>query len=310
MPTRTSVLSATSTPADTRVALLIPTLDRIIDLLDRPHRLAHSGKAIHKLRVLTRRAQAATLILEPCLSAKTFDRLLNQLRKTRRAAGAIRDPDLIAQTLKAELARVPSRARTARKTKSSKPKKAEPPAFLADLKARERHAADQLHDRADRRRSKLKDARRAAKHDLGRASPSPDLAALARRVLAAQTTEINNLAGGDLSAPDRLHRLRRRLKLHRYTLELLQPVLPPSTIQEIARLKKLQDALGEWMDLHTALLELEPSTDPKARDNAQLRLVIRRREITARSRAIRALKAWRSPPPGPSSRPSARATTA
>ncbi|MCC6676201.1 MAG: CHAD domain-containing protein [Phycisphaerales bacterium] len=251
--------------------------------LTRPaRRLIASPKRIHQLRIATRRAQCAALILEPRLTPDLTSALTDPLRKLRRAAGRARDTHIRINLIKQELKPLDKSARR----------------IISSLNSRHDDDLNRLRKTAKRRRARLADALKRAESHLAAAGPAFD--ELAARALRTTRAECTALAHADLNDPPHLHRLRRALKRLRYTIELAgpqhkaglhRPITPAAQLKALAR---LQDTLGQWNDLRITLDSL-PALDQDDKPTPARRR-LQRRVAAAQARAIRAVRAWDAGP--------------
>ncbi len=190
---------------------------------------------VHKLRVATRRAQAALTIFQNELPPKLRKLANRRLRDIRRAASDARDADVHTVAF------------------TSRPKPA-----TTDERAALEHVLNRLaQDRADAQQklleahrtntaAELKDARKqieAATLDQSAAAHTAPLA------VGSALAAVEDAAAAELSDIELIHDLRKKAKQLRYTLELLHPELPPEkTDAALADLRAMQDGLGELND--------------------------------------------------------------
>lgn len=271
-----------SSAADPGPRVLASSLRAVLRLSRPARKLADSPKRIHQLRIATRRAQCAALILEPRLTPALASTLTDPLRKLRRAAGRARDTHIRIKLIKRELAPLDKPARR----------------IIARLASRHEDDLDRLRRAAKRRREQLAEALEAARRRL--AAPGPSFGILAARATQMIRAEAAALIAGDLDDPARLHRLRRTLKRLRYTIELAGPghAAGPgpqrSSAAQLKALARLQDTLGEWNDLRLTL-DSVPTLDPGEKPTPARRR-LQRRTAAAQARAIRAVRAWHAKP--------------
>lgn len=182
---------------------------------------------VHKLRVWCRRADAALGLFAPVLPDRRARRLRARLRRLRRAAGRVRDLDVLAARLTAAGAR---------------PKK------LRAQRARALGTLDRRTGRADGRRLK-----RLAARLLARVRPGDvPFGAFARDRLRLVAAEFFAADPAPHATPADLHAFRNRGKAVRYALELVAAVLPPAVREEAYPvLGGVQDVLGTVNDLAT-----------------------------------------------------------
>lgn len=192
---------------------------------------------VHQLRVATRRAIAALRLYEDWLPKKTERWLTRRLKKIRRAAGAARDLDVLAEWLRHELGDPASGllARVARDRAAAQPK-------IAAVAARcERSNA--FRRKMDRLLARIRPRGRVAKkQDVSFHNwAEMRLGQAAERFFAAMPSQ-----NSDLSA---LHQFRIRGKQLRYALELLAPAFGPELRERhYAVVQELQERLGRIND--------------------------------------------------------------
>lgn len=190
----------------------------------------HSAKAVRKLRVATRRADAAVRFAEPLAGERQTGRLRRRLRLIRRAAGAVRRSDVFAARL-APLITTPSAVELA-------PAAA---AVLGVLAAQRRQAAGEFARLLERARAK------PLAFDLLPVD-GVTVESLALGVLGRAAAEVTQ--GQAAADPVALHDLRIRAKRLRYAAEVAAPVIGPTHAAGIiAAIVQLQDELGAVNDL-------------------------------------------------------------
>ena len=239
-------------------------------------------KAVHRLRTGTRRVEAQLLILAatPGLPAcrEPAAKLRRELRRLRRAAGAVRDLDVHRKQLEAldrspveasqpeaaqlEAAPVGPEAESAKgahapvKPAASKPQAAHPlhkgcAALLTHLQGKRDDAAGTLHTLLTRRQAKAAAAAEALLQALGEAAEkrlsARALVACAETVLHRDGLLKNpkNLVGDRLDE-DQLHSLRKSAKVARYVAETLPG--NPATATAALGFEAVQEAGGQWHD--------------------------------------------------------------
>jgi CHAD domain-containing protein len=195
-----------------------------------------SAEAVHGLRTTVRRLE---ILLEEILpgrdrNQKKLVKMLNQIRKR---AGKVRDVDVQLSALRS--LKVPQEPR--RKTQLMQ--------RLIEVRARHEQKLRKLLTKRELReiRKRLKKAQRTASFEKAR-----DPLVVARQIL-----EAVPLPQGPASE-ELLHRYRIAVKRARYAAEFAPKSV--AATQFIARLKRLQDALGNWHDwltlTHTAVQQL------------------------------------------------------
>jgi phosphohistidine phosphatase SixA/CHAD domain-containing protein len=203
--------------------------------------------AIRKLRVATRRAEAALRAFRDLLPRRAADRVREQLRSVRKATNAARDDDVL-------LLRLESAA---------------PADFLAALRV-ERRAAQlevqalcrRLAGDAGLVRSVASLRRKTQRHGHDATAMGDRFGAWARARLARSTERFFAAEPFELADCERLHDLRLRAKKLRYEIELLAAVLPSRLQAEIhPALTELQDRLGAVNDHASAVRRLRRAAD-------------------------------------------------
>lgn len=242
------------TPArDAAVAVLTARLGAVPKLLRR----AAAGKpgapdtarAIHALRVSTRRAEAAVEVFAPLVREKDARRIRKRLRTIRRAAGEARDLDVQIEILGAA-----ARGATSRAVKAA----------LGGLSTRtraKRRAAHEpvqkiarRHEPADLRNEFMRVIERMAAKDADTQSP---LIQIARRIAGREVQRVQAAAKADLRIIDNVHILRLRLKRLRYAMEVVGVCFGDAWRSRIQpQLVAVQRCLGEVNDAHVLLTRL------------------------------------------------------
>ncbi len=248
-------------------------VDRAVRALAKSRSGSQRVRAVHFLRVATRRADAALRAFEPLWEPGSLRSARKALRRLRRAAAAVRDADVHAELIR-ELA--------------------------SDLPRGERRSAQALLAVVKKERSKharaLKKALRArALPRLRQAidalcfadAPPPTTIDLARRVLADRARESLALADADLSRLPTLHELRLSLKRLRYGIEVFADLLDADLRRRVyPALERMQSRLGRVNDL-AVLLERVRGFDKARPLEPALRKLLRREQ----ARAVRSIQA-------------------
>lgn len=230
-------------------------------------------RAVHFLRVATRRADAALRAFESEWESGSLRAARKALRKIRRAAGDVRDADVQAELIR-DLGRdLPRDARRSARVLLDRIEK--------ERAKRSRALNKVVGGRALPRLRRAVEALRPA--DSGALSPREH----ARHVIARRARESSELAAADLSRPAALHELRLSLKRLRYGIEVFAELLPPEFRTRVYPvLERMQSRLGRVNDL-TVLLERAREVR-KAADLAQHLEALLDREHAAALRAVRA----------------------
>ncbi|MBX3403628.1 MAG: CHAD domain-containing protein [Phycisphaeraceae bacterium] len=248
-------------------------------------------KAVHQLRVATRRTAAALDAAMPVLSQKRAKAALRVLRKIRRAAGPVRDADVLLRWVGA--------------TRRKQPEERAGFTLLA------RSLRDRRNDAAAQLPGVLPDLRKQSAQRLGRAiremqRASPDGPAIAdvmRDGLQRHADSVLEAAGADLGRTENLHNLRIECKRLRYALEIFAPAIGKSACGRLIRpLTDFQQAIGGFTDcsvrvdhlsevLAGARANLRKRAKHGDRDGVESLGRILRAERTAFRRELRAARA-------------------
>lgn len=217
-----------------------------------------SEESVHDLRVATRRAGAALRMFEPYLSPRVVRRVCKALRAVRRAAADARRADVQRSALRCWV------------DEGGEPSAAA--ALLLDDVARSRADAQSQLDRAvrsyspDEFRRLRRDAVRSLTSRAHRRAGTAGLSAVAPFTLGALAQDrmgeaIDGLRSGLNTRTDdysRLHALRLSGKRLRYALELFEGCTDATFYERVgARLRQLQDRLGDINDIHELLTRVE-----------------------------------------------------
>lgn len=223
-------------------------LRRVGKLLARSPEAADEGRHARRVRIATRRAEAALAAFRPWLDRREAARAKRTLRRIRRSASAARDAELHAGLLGELDGRAGGDLGPA----------------LEHLRGRialdrERAAAELA--RAGRQRKRLRRiARKLVRGggDRGKAgrvvacseAAAARLLPLARAVRRAEKRDLSDLAN--------LHRLRIRVKRFRYALEVFDGCVPREGTEALAaRVRALQKVLGAVNDIDSVIARLE-----------------------------------------------------
>jgi exopolyphosphatase / guanosine-5'-triphosphate,3'-diphosphate pyrophosphatase len=199
---------------------------------------------VHKLRVATRRAQAALDVFSEAIDERSRKTLRKALKSIRRAASPARDADVHLLALEAL-----------------------PEASSADEREGVRHAIERTREERESAQAALvelvetgaarKLAKRRERLDAGALAPE-----IARRAGASALNraarDLEEAASADLTEIERLHDVRKRAKHLRYTLELLEGLVDDGARERtLGELRLLQDSLGALNDQASILDRLE-----------------------------------------------------
>jgi CHAD domain-containing protein len=224
------------------------------------------ARAVHDLRVETRRASAALALYAEFLPPGKARRVEKQLKMLRRAAGEARDLDVLTDAGNNMMGRLA-------------------PALLAAAHRRRRKAQRSLvraarlcrdGDFSGRAEKLLRGLRRRA-----RRNPGPDLAAWSRANLrrfvtaffAASPRNLGNLGANDASALRTLHHFRVAAKQLRYALEMLSGALQPQAANRpLKGMAEVQRRLGFITDIAAERARFESWKEPALKAELRARL--------------------------------------
>ncbi len=207
-------------------------------------------KAIHQLRVSTRRAGSALTIFGDAISDKALRKARKTLKKLRRAAGAARDCD-VHHALFREID----------DTALNDEELAARDAVLAVLEAERDIATENLREVSrDIDASTVRARRDRVIKSLKKAAIPEDvtLADAAGDALPCMIGEVRDCAESHNGESAKLHQLRIACKQLRYATEVFAPCFSDDFATDLyPRLKETQDHLGVINDAHLARLRLE-----------------------------------------------------
>lgn len=184
---------------------------------------------VHKLRTESRRLESMVSALRPG-SKKDARRLLKSVRPVRRAAGKVRDMDV----LSAKVLGLGSGVGDAGRVR-----------LLEHLGGMRMKSARVLFDVVSARRPaalrRLKQQSRLIDREFG---GSGDATGAAERVAAAALELAEDLARWPMLTPETLHDFRKKVKALRYVLELVEE----RDAKLVKELGEVKDRIGEWHD--------------------------------------------------------------
>lgn len=205
---------------------------------------------VHDLRVALRRYVEALRILEPWTGVRYSSAIRKRLKPLRRIAGNVRDLDVAAGLL--------------REARS-------PISLLL-----QRDAATRLLGRA------LAEPLRPPRAPAMPQAEVPSPATIARQLLPALAEDYcrrgRKLLHGDPPL-DKLHAFRIRSKRFRYALELFSGLYGPGLRDRLAKLREVQDALGDINDCDSLRRMRETRADPSLGDWLDARIERRLRDF-------------------------------
>lgn len=202
---------------------------------------ARDPEHVHRLRVATRRADAALRIFCDNLPEKAFRTARRRLRRIRRAAGAARDWDVFLLDLVARRSERPASEHAGLD-------------FLTGYAFGQRAAAQPALDSAGREKGLdfgafIKETSAAVTPDLNGAT----LLQLARPLISSLLHRLEEATREDLSDYARLHQVRIAGKRLRYAMEVFAGCFPEGFREGIyPRVEEMQEILGQANDSHVA----------------------------------------------------------
>lgn len=268
---------ARTTPTPTADAVQRLVAERGARVVRAMHEVARQGKspaveAVHDLRVASRRADAVLRLFEPWLPRRHANQLRRRLWRVRRAAGRVRDLDVLELEL-ASLARGLTGSTVRRwRGRLTRQRGRELKSLRRRVRRSERRslaaAFDRVGQKIPRRFQRTK--ANAEYPSLARVLGAERWLAKAPRTLRRRNDEA-------------LHRLRIRLRRARYQLEALDElgVTSPQRVTLIEMLRGLQDGLGNLRDasLHWQWFDKGSWS--------------RKCSVSERQRVVRCLAVWR-----------------
>jgi CHAD domain-containing protein len=187
--------------------------------------------AVHDERTATRRLLSTLTVVEPVIGRKPVRRLEKDLRRVLRSLGPLRD-------LHVELDATRRFERGPRV-----------PEFRTHLHRQERALKKGAARRAAKVRvGRLRKAIRTVEKRLSRLDRLPQRRFLLERIDEAFQDAVGRRRALDPTDPMSLHRFRVAVKMFRYTVEALQPVLGGFEPRALEQLRQLQDDLGALHD--------------------------------------------------------------
>lgn len=216
--------------------------------------IGHSPEAVHRLRVATRRAQAALDAFAPVLDKAARRKARKAMRGMRRAAGPARTCD-VHEALFAQRVQAAASSRCAAIG-----------FVLGRIHAEREDAGRAVGEIAERwppkrlERLRKKVVRRPADPDDGET-----FAAYGARAVAEAHARFTTASRENLRVFERLHDLRKAAKAVRYTLEIFRTCMAPADFERMyARATEVQRRLGDLNDTHEMLERLRTIDSPPA----------------------------------------------
>lgn len=211
-------------------------------------------KAVHELRVATRRASAAVGVFADVLDEDQVRKARRRLRRIRRAAGAVRDCDVHSEVLIGALCRDDDA--TTRKNVRR---------VARELRSRRSHAMPDLVALAERWPAAKLRKRFAKLAMVAKTDDGPTLGDIADRVIRREIEAVVRAGTADLTDLENVHEVRVCLKHLRYAAEVVAPCLGPTWAKSLLpRMIELQGVLGDINDTCLLLQVLERAETVKA----------------------------------------------
>jgi CHAD domain-containing protein len=204
------------------------------------HEAENDPEHVHRLRVATRRADAALRIFQPNLPEKVFKAARRRLRRVRRAAGAARDWDVFLFELIDRRKNRPAVEHSGLD-------------FLIGLACGQRAAAQ-----PDLLQAATENGTDICPKEIARAIEAhdhePTLLQLARPLLASLVHRLEEAVSGDLTDYAQLHQVRIAGKRLRYAMEVFAGCFASEfRVSVYPLVEEMQDILGRANDSHVAV---------------------------------------------------------
>lgn len=212
-------------------------LDRVAKHLRRAARKSpNQAEDIHRLRTWSRRAAAAVALFQPLRAKKRFRWFQKQLKKIRRAAGDVRDLDVMLQHIQ--------------ETESVSSKEVSPlQSALENGRNRACRPLKKLQRQLGESGKFVRRQERLLKAlDTSQAAPGKRLGEWGGRRLRPQFQAFLNLGGTKLSTVEAAHEFRIAAKELRYAIELVGGALPVAAAKAYTLLGQLQQQIGVICD--------------------------------------------------------------
>jgi CHAD domain-containing protein len=213
------------------------------------HEWERDPEHVHRLRVATRRADAALQIFRGCLPDKVFKAARRRLKRIRRAAGTARDWDVFLSDV---VERRPGR------------KAAEQAGLdlLIGYASGQRAAAQRALEEAPGQKDPAFDHCPKETADAAAGNAGATFVELARPLLSSLVHRLEETARDDLSDYARLHQVRIAGKQLRYAMEVFARCFPAEfRVSVYARVEEMQEVLGRANDSHVAAGRLRELRD-------------------------------------------------
>jgi CHAD domain-containing protein len=193
---------------------------------------------VHQLRIAIRRSTAAIELFEDFLPAGCRNKLLNQLKKLRKAAGPLRDKDVLAERVTAEAFGIAMYSLSSHLAKQRA-------AARSDLKKlyEKSGRGEKLEQLTTEAVCAIRPRRKQSKR------PNESYSSFARHRLRETRRELSRSLKAKFKQTEQMHEFRVGVKALRYRLELLKPAFATDRYDKVYRLvKKISQRLGEVND--------------------------------------------------------------
>lgn len=206
---------------------------------------AAKPRAVHRLRISSRHAEAAVRFYEPLLSADLASWFRRHLKRIRRAAGEARDLDVLLERIHLDKSLSSARHLTARLKKQRK--SAQRPLRGLQCKLGKSGAL--------RRKTRKLDRYMSREHSGKKRATLPDMQSWAVDQMQPVVADFLSAGEGRLRTSTDLHKLRIAGKRLRYALSLVAEVFPTRQLSPLTKeLRQMQNVLGTLCD-HAAAIE-------------------------------------------------------
>jgi CHAD domain-containing protein len=241
--------------------------------------IGHSPEAVHRLRVATRRAQAALDAFAPVLDKQARRKARKAMQGIRRAAGPARVCD-VHEELFAQRVQAAASSRCAAIG-----------FVLGRIHAEREGAGQAVGEIAERWPPKrLERLRKKVVRRSGEPGDGETFASYGARAVAEAQARFSTASRENLRVFERLHDLRKAAKAVRYTLEIFRTCMAPADFDRMyTRASEVQRRLGDLNDAHEMLERLRTIDAPPASVApalAELRGQLEREQDLARDRFL------------------------
>jgi CHAD domain-containing protein len=220
--------------------------------------LPQDDEAVHDFRVALRRLRTLLRPARRVYGKKRVRAVAEELRRVAQSTGALRDEEVLRETLSALPLPPPAREElmrwVARRARKEQAYRAEVAALLQDRAGKARWSESSLDASLDRL-EKLLHRKKARRISAGE---------LARRALSDAIEGARAHASGDPASSAAMHALRIRYKRLRYTAELFEPILGEGVAEIVKVATRMQRRLGDLHDLDEAIDRIKRTREIEA----------------------------------------------